>query len=609
MGGRCRDTFRHRTRLWPLNECPINYISTMQIFNFLELCRVRVVFAFALLALPALGVQALPGNLDPSFGAGTGKALIGLGFQINHELDSALQPDGKAIVMSYCGTNGSVVAPMRTCIFRIDTSGNLDVGFGNLGVFRAGPTQCAAYGSLRLLPSGKIMIAGTYYPFGGPSNFCLMQLNSDGTIDSTFGNSGVITLQAPLPVESNGPSVDVSVLSDGKMLLSGSCRINGLTPAQNEVKFCISRVYADGSLDTTFGNAGFHIVSGGAMFNFLSTTTYSTTGIYLTGSCSDDLYGYPTSSFCVTRVTLEGVTDSSWGAQGWARAQLLGLPITAANELVLGADGNATVTAHCGASEVSTLGCLVRLSAAGMFDPAFGNGGVLIDSASYPVSRFSSITQSLDGRSFFVAGACGESIQANSPCVWKIFGDGTTDAGFGTGGTVQISFPQSTTAYGRRSVHQQSNGRLVFAGTCLNATGQDACLAKLVTEHSYFDLDDDSLAQVESDGVLFLRYLIGFRGPGLTADAVGPYAKRNASANIASYLSTTSPIHPNCGADIVGAPGGANAMLDGIVLMRVMFGLTGEAVTNGINFPLGTMRTTWSDIKSHLSTDCGMVLN
>ena len=50
-------------------------------------------------------------------------------------------------------------------------------------------------------------------------------------------------------------------------------------------------------------------------------------------------------------------------------------------------------------------------------------------------------------------------------------------------------------------------------------------------------------------------------------------------------------------------------MLDGIVLLRAMFGLTGTAVTNGINFPVGTTRTTWADIKTHLNANCGMVLN
>jgi hypothetical protein len=50
-------------------------------------------------------------------------------------------------------------------------------------------------------------------------------------------------------------------------------------------------------------------------------------------------------------------------------------------------------------------------------------------------------------------------------------------------------------------------------------------------------------------------------------------------------------------------------MLDGIVLMRAMLGLTGAAVTNGIAFPAGTVRTTWDSIKTHLNTNCGMALN
>ena len=50
-------------------------------------------------------------------------------------------------------------------------------------------------------------------------------------------------------------------------------------------------------------------------------------------------------------------------------------------------------------------------------------------------------------------------------------------------------------------------------------------------------------------------------------------------------------------------------MLDGIVLLRVLFGLTGTAVTDGIAFPQGTALATWDAIETHLNTNCGMALS
>lgn len=134
-------------------------------------------------------------------------------------------------------------------------------------------------------------------------------------------------------------------------------------------------------------------------------------------------------------------------------------------------------------------------------------------------------------------------------------------------------------------------------------------VARLHTRQDFFDLDNDNESNPETDGLLYLRYLLGYRDAVLTTDALGTYADRTAGADIATYLATPNATYPNCNASIVDAPGGPTAMLDGIVLMRAMLGLTGDAVTNGVNFPVGTTRTTWVDIKTHLTTNCGMALN
>lgn len=134
-------------------------------------------------------------------------------------------------------------------------------------------------------------------------------------------------------------------------------------------------------------------------------------------------------------------------------------------------------------------------------------------------------------------------------------------------------------------------------------------MARLLNEEGYFDLDGNNQTNPAHDGTLFVRYLFGLREASLTTGALGVYADRASGTDIATYLSTPNATYPHCSTNIVGAPGGPSAMLDGIVLMRAMFGLTGTAVTTGINFPVGTTRTTWSDIKAHLNTNCGMALN
>ena len=50
------------------------------------------------------------------------------------------------------------------------------------------------------------------------------------------------------------------------------------------------------------------------------------------------------------------------------------------------------------------------------------------------------------------------------------------------------------------------------------------------------------------------------------------------------------------------------ATTDGLILSRVALGMTGSAVTTGVSFPVGATRTTWTDIRNYLVTQCGMAL-
>ena len=63
----------------------------------------------------------------------------------------------------------------------------------------------------------------------------------------------------------------------------------------------------------------------------------------------------------------------------------------------------------------------------------------------------------------------------------------------------------------------------------------------------------------------------------------------------------------NCTPDIDG-DGRTTATIDGLIMTRVMLGLTGTAVTVGITFPAAAPRKTWSAIRSYLVTQCAMTL-
>ncbi len=77
-----------------------------------------------------------------------------------------------------------------------------------------------------------------------------------------------------------------------------------------------------------------------------------------------------------------------------------------------------------------------------------------------------------------------------------------------------------------------------------------------------------------TDGVLLVRYLLGYRGAALVADALGGTAQRDAAqidAHIASNLASFD----------VDGDGETLALTDGLMILRRMLGLTGAAVTAG----------------------------
>jgi len=87
------------------------------------------------------------------------------------------------------------------------------------------------------------------------------------------------------------------------------------------------------------------------------------------------------------------------------------------------------------------------------------------------------------------------------------------------------------------------------------------------------DVDASGEADALTDGVLILRYLFGFTGDALVADALDPTAARTDPDEIAVYLDDARGILLD-----VDASGEADALTDGILILRHLFGFTGDAL-------------------------------
>lgn len=179
---------------------------------------------------------AAPGDLDPTFGTG-GKVLTDIGGPgVLSDIAFALvrQPDGK-LVAAGTAWNGT---DEDFALVRYNADGSLDTTFGGTGIVLTDFGGSAEHArALVLQPDGKLVAAGDA---GGLS---LARYNADGSLDvTTFGGgTGKVTIAAGLPLA-------LVLQPDGKLVTAGG-KFNG-----TDNDFSLARFNADGSLDVaTFG--------------------------------------------------------------------------------------------------------------------------------------------------------------------------------------------------------------------------------------------------------------------------------------------------------------------------------------------------------------------
>jgi uncharacterized delta-60 repeat protein len=185
------------------------------------------------------------GTLDTTFGAG-GKVTTAIGPGNENGYHLMIQPDGMILVagFSFNGSNDDFA------LVRYNSNGSLDTDFGVGGKVTTGiGSSDEESSSLALQPDGKIVVGGSSYNSSTDYDFALIRYNSNGSLDTGFGNGGKVTTTIGAN-EDNG--YDVKIQLDGKILLGGWSR----NPSKTKNDFALLRFNSNGSLDNSFGTDG-----------------------------------------------------------------------------------------------------------------------------------------------------------------------------------------------------------------------------------------------------------------------------------------------------------------------------------------------------------------
>jgi uncharacterized delta-60 repeat protein len=420
--------------------------------------RVALLVCAALVCTSTLAM-AQAGSLDRTFGA-AGIFTDSAGLFNNAGTTGAvvaLQPDGKILAAGQIGFAAGVV--------RLNTNGTLDSTFGTAGTViinfpgsNNGPSQVIG---VAVQSDGKILAGISNANADDNPLFILARLDSDGSVDTTFGTAGVVETEINPPF---GAPLDVMALQpDGKILLAGSS--------------AMARYQTTGQLDITFGKGGIAsilAVTPTAIALQPDGKILIADGGPTTATTPEPGPGFSSPAGAISRYTTAGAVDTAFGIFGQAAS------VAAASAIVVEVQNGCVSTcsilvAGTGfPSSGNGVGFgLVRFSSTGSIDTAFGrNGGVITSftaALSSPTNRLASafaLVEQANGE-IVAAGAAGPPsgapAQASAFALARYNNIGGLDTAFGLGGKVTTVFGNNTAAV--YALALQSDGKIVVVGS------------------------------------------------------------------------------------------------------------------------------------------------
>jgi uncharacterized delta-60 repeat protein len=479
-------------------------------------------YACVLALLGSLPLDAAPGDRDPTFGQGGLAAFSFPVFSRRAEpIASALQTNGKLTIAGQCNSANARAA----CVLRMTPSGDLDASFGVSGQLTIPEFGTSGYVfDIAYQDDGRLLLGGSCDVGSGKSP-CVVRLQANGALDTSFGVQGVAILSVATWSNTASDIKSIKPLPDGRIALGVLCTL----PNSGDVRFCAAQLQSNGALDVSFGAGGAVTVEPGMSlgeYQVLAVAAIDTAGQWvIAGTC----FGAPlaANSFCAVRLHPNGARDLSFGTNGAfvhtvtnVRADL--------RQAALSIDGGMVLAALCTKDQTDELGtCLVAMTASGLLDPAFGTNGVVRIGYVGDSPRFPRFTRQSDG-SLVVVNKCGPS---DDICRGRWRSDGTLDP------TLSIEIDQRPLGQAPISVAVDAQGRIVVSGVCQSTAASDFdqfCAARyeggpFANTMCSFDLDGDGQLNPAVDGLIMLRASLGFGGASVLQGVSFPSgAKRNA---------------------------------------------------------------------------------
>ena len=312
-------------------------------------------------------------ELDPTFGQG-GVVLTDFGKSYDWAYAMALLPDGKILLAGVSSLSGS----KDFALARYTSDGKLDPSFGQGGLVTEQTRSLTAdiIRGIAVQPDGRIVVAGVSYEdvatVGPNGDFMVARYLPNGQSDLTFGLGGVMTTD--FGDQSYDEPYAVVLQPDGKIVLGGYTNHgNGPGVLFGADQLAMARYGSNGLLDPSFAKGGRLIFDGGSLDERILAMALAPDGSLLAGGYVN---GEKRSDLMLASVRTDGTLTPGFGTDGKGLSiSDLGTFSERISSLLVQRDGKILAGGQTAVAHNADF-AIFRYDSHGFFDQAFGRSGV-----------------------------------------------------------------------------------------------------------------------------------------------------------------------------------------------------------------------------------------
>ncbi|AWI25916.1 T9SS type A sorting domain-containing protein [Flavobacterium pallidum] len=341
-----------------------------------------------------------------------------------------------------------------------------DTAFGNNGMTTTTINENGdALLSLVLQPDGKI-VSSVGFDFSLNGNEGLIRYNSDGSIDTTFGNNGIVLTSL---VDENAFNNNLKLLADGRILIVGSKSTVPNNSNYDYFNFAMAMYLPDGTPDLSFGTNGILQTDFAGHGDVAKAIDIQPDGkIIVAGYVTITWASHTT--FGIARYNPDGSLDTGFGQDGFVVGDFEDDPqrieyahyIKWVDEKII-VGGSTSIYDNQDIDDMAI--AVLRINADGSPDTTFGANGRVVTSFALEQDVYTFLPAPDGG--IYAAGSIDQSGVTNALLI-KYNSDGSLDAGFGDNGKVIFNdslFPGSVIS--RLLLH---DGKILCSGTVYDGT-------------------------------------------------------------------------------------------------------------------------------------------